>query len=280
MVCSIIDLVKRLSVLENLILNEGKQVGKLYHVCTLDDLAKYIVPTDTLSSSGNYKNYLKNGRADIISFTRDKGFIVYTDKIADSPILVQFEIDGDLLSRNKKVFPYNDLAFDEDGNPIDEDQDDISYREKEECVIGSIRNISRYITNTKLYVSLQLFKDEVNIRYTLNLINKCYSYLSKINTSIFRPKENRLFEKSALRVKGEEGSMLVYDSVDALRTSLIILNNIIIGKDVSKDQIGSVFSHIKDPSLLYNYIYYWFNRLGDGNLLNALCKYRPELATI
>lgn len=35
------------------VINEFKQVDTLYHICTLDALARYIVPNDTLSGSGN-----------------------------------------------------------------------------------------------------------------------------------------------------------------------------------------------------------------------------------
>ena len=36
---------------------ESKQVGNLYHVTTLEGVANYIAPNDTLSGSGKYMNY-------------------------------------------------------------------------------------------------------------------------------------------------------------------------------------------------------------------------------
>lgn len=273
MTCSIIDLEKQLSVLENLILNEGKQVGRLYHVCTLDDLAKYIAPTDTLSGSGNYKNYLKNSRTDIISFTRDKAFIVQTDKIRDTLALVQLEIDGDLLSHSKKILPYNDLAFDDRGKAIDEYQDEIQYREKEECVIGIINHLSKYLTGVRLYVSLRMLETPVGIWRVYNTLGKCYSYLEKVNASMFKSRERLLFERSVLQIQGKEGTMLIFNSVSEFKDILTALNSIIHGADVDDEQINLIFSSIKDPELLYNYVYYWFDNLSNRHLMDALQRY-------
>ena len=126
----------RISKLEKQIY-ESKQVGDLYHICTPDSYVKYIYPNDQLSASGKYTNYLYKGN-DYISFTRDKYFVVATETIKNSAILFQLVIDGDKLSDNYKVRPYNDFAF-----------TNYNYNskllEKEEVVKGPIKNISKYI---------------------------------------------------------------------------------------------------------------------------------------
>lgn len=138
------SLKNRIAKLENkLCVLESKQVGDLYHVCTLSAYLDYILPEDKLSASGKYMNWLY-GQNMYVSFTRDKGFVVATNAVDDSDILVQLVVDGDKLSENYKIGPYNDFAYDQDGNPIN-DSNLIRYREKEEVVNGPIKNISKYI---------------------------------------------------------------------------------------------------------------------------------------
>ena len=93
------------------LVNEAKQVGKLYHVTTLDSLMQYIIPTDTLSSSGKYKNWILGGRTDVVSFTRDKRFVVKTNTNVMARVIYSFEVDGDKLSEKYRILPYNDFAF-------------------------------------------------------------------------------------------------------------------------------------------------------------------------
>ena len=153
------SLERRIKFLESNLLLESKQVGIIYHVCTLDAYLKYILPKDTLSASGKYINHLYGGN-DWVSFTRDVLFVTNTKHIADSPILIQLVIDGDKLSERYKVRPYNDLAFgpqaadvgdDGLGNTDFDDSDDIpEWREMEECVKGPIKNISKYITEVHI----------------------------------------------------------------------------------------------------------------------------------
>lgn len=124
-------------------INESKQVGTLYHVCTIGAYLDYILPNDSLSASGKYMNWLYGSNM-YVSFTRDKRFVVETDAVKDSDILVQLVIDGDKLSENYKVGSYNDFAYDLEGNYIG-DGELIEYREKEEAVLGPIKNVSKYI---------------------------------------------------------------------------------------------------------------------------------------
>lgn len=128
---------------------EAKQVGTLYHVCSVKDYIKYILPNDTLQASGMYYNYAYGGD-DFVSFTRDKGFVL--ESRDDDVVLVQLVVDGDKLSENYKVRPYNDFAFGPDGEMKD---DDFRRREMEECVKGPIKNISKYIKEIRFDIAAQ-----------------------------------------------------------------------------------------------------------------------------
>ena len=129
---------------------EAKQVGIIYHVCTLKAYLEWIAPKDTLQASGKYYNWVYGGD-DYVSFTRDKYFVVDTKAVQKSKVLVQLVIDGDKLSEHYKIGPYNDFAFDKDGKHID-DGDFAKYREKEEAVKGPIKNLSKYIKEVRVDV--------------------------------------------------------------------------------------------------------------------------------
>lgn len=147
----ILLLESRLSKIEKLI-NEEKQVGTIYHVCRLEDWLKWILPNDTLSASGEHENFLhKNAdgtaQKNWVSFTRDKGFVVSTKPMQKATVIMQLVVDGTLLSRKTKIGPYNDLAFTNKGNIIDDDE---TTREGEEAAEGPIPNISKYLLATNV----------------------------------------------------------------------------------------------------------------------------------
>lgn len=131
------------------ITNEAKQVGDIYHVCTLKAYLKYIMPNDTLQSSGKYINYLYGG-TNYVSFTRDKYFVVGTDTVEMSSVLIQLVIDGNKLSERYKIGPYNDFTYDTETGEFDPTEDNFKHREKEEVVRGPIKNISRYIKEIRI----------------------------------------------------------------------------------------------------------------------------------
>ena len=150
--CRFTFLEKRLSKLESLFKLkkfEAKQVGTLYHVCTLKAYLEWIVPKDTLQASGKYYNWVYDGD-DYVSFTRDKYFVVGTKSVQKSKVLVQLVIDGDKLSEHYKIGPYNDFVFGPDGEHVD--GSDPKYREKEEAVKGPIKNLSKYIKEIRIDV--------------------------------------------------------------------------------------------------------------------------------
>ena len=149
------DIINRLLALENILTKfeskvyEAKQVGTIYHVCSIKDYLKYILPNDTLKASGRYYNYTYGGD-DFVSFTRDKSFVL--ESRDDETVLVQLVVDGDKLSEKYSVRPYNDFAFDKDGERKD---DDFRKREMEECVRGPIKNISKYIKEVRFDIASQ-----------------------------------------------------------------------------------------------------------------------------
>ena len=145
---------KKLSKLEKLFKLkkfEAKQVGIIYHVCTLKAYLEWIAPKDILQASGKYYNWVYGGD-DYVSFTRDKYFVVDTKSVRASKVLVQLVIDGDKLSENYKIGPYNDFAFDQDHGEHIDDGELAKYREKEEAVKGPIKNLSKYIKEIRVDV--------------------------------------------------------------------------------------------------------------------------------
>lgn len=140
---------KRLANLENTIC-EAKQVGTLYHVCSLKEYLKYVLPNDQLSSSGRYYNYLYGGD-NYVSFTRDKKFVL--DTRDEDIILIQIVVDGDKLSEKYKIGPYNDFAFGGSKGAVKKKKDDFRKREMEECVKGPIKNLSKYVKEVRFDIS-------------------------------------------------------------------------------------------------------------------------------
>lgn len=143
---------------ESLNVNEAKQVGTLYHVCTLDDYTYYIKPKDILKASGQYYNQQFDDY-NCVSFTRDKGFVVDTYKNGELGEgrngLVQLVIDGNKLSNNYKIVPYNDF-FNREGDRRKQkiDPEDLEF---EECVRGPIKNLSKYIKEIRFdFLTLRL----------------------------------------------------------------------------------------------------------------------------
>lgn len=151
-------------------LTESKQVGDLYHVCTLDAFVSYIIPENQLKGSGKYLNTLVKSR-DIVSFTRNKRFTVPTSTVYNNTVLFQFKVDGNSLSNRYKVLPYSDIRYTK-GEPIrDED---------EEIVVGTISNFKSYIKEVKFDIkSLDVLKNKT-VRSFIIKLNKVKRYLGDI----------------------------------------------------------------------------------------------------
>lgn len=135
---------------------EAKQVGVLYHVCSADDLMNHIKPEDTLSTSGTYTNFLYGGN-DWVSFTRNRHYVVKKNgEWNNQDIYIQFEVDGDLLSENHKVKPYNDMVYDlkKQNGEFDTTVPYTGYNlESEECVKGEIKQFSKFVKGIVFTIS-------------------------------------------------------------------------------------------------------------------------------
>lgn len=163
------------------VISESKQVGTLYHVCTLDALSKHIVPNDTLSGSGKYTNYILNSN-NVVSFTRDRNYVVNTGRNRTSPFLFRFSVNGDKLSEKYKLSPYNDLSFKSGGK--DKSNFDSKDLEKEEVLLGEVRNFSKYVIKLEYSLNENIFESSVpelknKIIPDYNISSK---YLSSLNT--------------------------------------------------------------------------------------------------
>jgi len=110
----------------NDILNEGKQVGLLYHWTDL-------VGSLNIISQDFLKGYLTDTFKEqpAISFTRDKNFYKGKNKLATKPEIC-FVVDGDKLSNHYKIQPFQDSKIKKD--------------EMEEKVLTKgIENFSQYV---------------------------------------------------------------------------------------------------------------------------------------
>lgn len=147
------------------LVNEAKQVGTLYHVCTLDAFVNYIIPKDELKASGKYYNKLLDTK-EAISFTRDSLFVVPTYTVDNADILFQFEVDGDKLSEKYKIIPYNGNGL----NPI--------FREKEEVVLGPIKNFKSYVRKVTFDIKSLHFNNTEDL---IGKLKQVQGYLGNIS---------------------------------------------------------------------------------------------------
>ena len=153
---------------------ESKQVGTLYHICSLSDFVEFIIPYDSLYASGNFTNKLVN-RDDVISFTRDKLYMIKTlsNMYKKSKIFIQLVLDGNKLSNKYKIFPYNDFMYNG------------TKGEAEECIIGVVKHISNYIIGINFDFSEYKLQD-----FDYYLINKALNYYKNIKYFNFNKKLN------------------------------------------------------------------------------------------
>jgi hypothetical protein len=136
------------------VLNEGKQVGTLYHFTSLDG-SKGILETNTIVSD----------EYDFISLTRDKNYYKIADQIEGG--LIRLTIDGDKLSNNYKIYPY------------DEGERKKTYRgsyfESEERVKGNIKNAKNYIVKIDVILDFYDYGDPELLYYKPQEITNIFS---------------------------------------------------------------------------------------------------------
>lgn len=122
-------------------LNEGKQVGTLYHWTDFESLY-HIINSNLLISNETTDDESKRTKSEkkCISFTRSKNKSQFLIAQEGQCALI---IDGDKLSNNYKINPHHDINPHFYGNDeFDEEQ----YDEMEERVCGKdIKNLSNYI---------------------------------------------------------------------------------------------------------------------------------------
>lgn len=245
-------------------ISEAKQVGSLYHVCSLDALANYIAPTDTLKGSGKYKNWMLGGRNDVVSFTRNKRFVVKTEGIKESIVLFNFKCDGDKLSEKYKVIPYNDFAYDVDTGEKDLKNALYDYKslESEEVVVGSITKFSTYVESVRFNAVLRNFDDIHSVR---NLLEKCVAYLNQF-TITFDP---NLIVKETLN--DLLYAKIPFSSFTEFVDFVFTLDDFISGKKVDDRKVKKYLKLIRED-LLDSYLrsYTEYHRYPDTRVIQML----------
>jgi len=133
------------------LLREAKQVGILYHYTALHKLLQ-IIKSNTLKVGENLN----------VSFSRSKSKDIMA--LVDTPAEAALVIDGDKLSNNYKIRPYNDIFIQA---TLDDDE---SFDEMEEIVDRDITNLNKYLIKVILYESnpdVESLLKEKNIPYEI-----------------------------------------------------------------------------------------------------------------
>lgn len=279
------SLLNRIKCLESCIL-EGKQVGDIYHVCTVDSYLKYIKPRDILSSSGRYMHWLHNGETDWVSFTRNQIFVVETDDVFYGDVLLQIVIDGDALSEHYKITPYNDFAYDKYGNKNGE-LDRPERREAEEAVKGPIKNVSRYIKEIRFDVrtlddkTIEIIKSKIK--------NEPFKYFNFIKNK--KDGSNRLLKQSGVTNSMSVKQFLSAIDNDAVKSGMHAKNvsNIMLQMDkyidnLDYNSINDILSNVSCREYFQKYGHRWMNKLLDSylsvfNERNGKCENQDVIKT-
>jgi hypothetical protein len=157
-------------------INEGKQVGILYHWTKLKNLEN-IIKTNRLDTS-----HAGHGLFDYVSTTRSKDKLQFGISEHSDVALV---LDGDKISNTYKIMPYHDLETeeydditvrDEDGNAIGiaDDEGNIirygAFDEMEELIVGNLYPLNKYLIKVILYKTtpeIESLLKEKNIPYEI-----------------------------------------------------------------------------------------------------------------
>jgi hypothetical protein len=139
-------------------INEGKQVGTLYHFTSLKNLLS-IIQNNTLIASNTTDFIDKKIKLQCISLTRTPNKKQFSIASESGCVLV---LDGDKLSNNYKITPYHD--------PNQYYFSDEEYDEMEERICKDILNLNKYIIKIILYKStpeIESLLKEKNIPYEI-----------------------------------------------------------------------------------------------------------------
>lgn len=124
---------------------EAKQVGTLYHFTSFIKLPLIL-----------QRNELMVGQDGYVSFTRDKHFLSksrYSLSMNQATVGCAIIIDGDKLSNNYKITPYD--YFDAYNTFYNQKSSHLTGEdESEETVNKSIKNLNRYILGIIIYKNL------------------------------------------------------------------------------------------------------------------------------
>ena len=161
------------------LLNEGKQVGTLYHFTDIWSLLN-ILKTDTLKSSNKFEKQ----KLPTVSLTRDK--LGDTGGVGGTGTkTVRISIDGDKLSNKYKITPYNYYS----NYPDFKESED----EMEEIIQGDINNITNYIIEIRID---PIVASRFPPNFIKELIDK-YPYI-KISDKVRRGKKFVNYDQVAL----------------------------------------------------------------------------------
>ena len=150
-------MIKLLNILKEI--TEGKQVGTLYHFTSLDG-SKGILETNTIVSD----------EYDFISLTRDKNYYKIADNIEGG--LIRLTIDGNKLSNNYKIYPYDEGKrkktfglWQSIHNYGSDSPNPHNNFESEERVKGNIKNAKNYITKIEVMLDFYNYGDHEALVY-------------------------------------------------------------------------------------------------------------------
>ena len=155
---------------------ESKQAGILYHFTSIDNLFLILKSNFLKGRSRIYtRNATFSGKmqgSTGVSLTRNKHIEAYHVNTECAIVL-----DGDKLSNNHKVFPYDD--FPDHGSKSDLKKP-LNKKEFEERVIGNISNIKKYIKHVILFDNVDLESVYYKNFKINNKLNKKYIEENKL----------------------------------------------------------------------------------------------------
>lgn len=143
---------------------ESKQVGMLYHYCNSVNMVRNI-KNNKLTSSPLFGmwNCLSSSKS-TVSLTRDgsKAMLLQLKTqigtMRESPVVWKITIDGDKLSNNKKLTPYNykGRTNSRRGKPREQDLGSVKSRQNEEFLDSDLDNLSSFVLNVKCCSFIEL----------------------------------------------------------------------------------------------------------------------------
>lgn len=227
-------------------IKEAKQVGLLYHFCALEDVAKYIAPTDTLSPSGLFWNR-RTRNTNTVSFSRNPNLRLNTLRSYD--ITVRFTVDGDRLSNNHKVMPYSayGVSFPVFKSDYITALPDHDFDEMEEIVIGSIKDFHKYI----LGILVTVKKQDITRESLLN--NKDFQTFLNYVTTYNIPRDTVEIIVQGEKYKLNNLLILNLDDIDTIYKEIKNMDMFVV-KKLDTDTLSSLFYKIIHE-LEYDYPY-------------------------